>query len=154
MCLWEILSCNTLNCGWWKVEGSHMPWREWESAREEVVNVNCPTVFIWAFTGDCSLTIQSKIWRRNSCDRRKRGLPFSHVRGRRLGVHSELGFGWDCSLWRETLEVVRWHAQSRSIHWVHWIVPDYFMLLIATSFSLYEENERWSNYLVNTRSSE
>ena len=98
------------------------------------------------------VTIQSKRFVEEIVWQEKERLAILTCQGQASRCAPELGFSG--SPWRETLEAVDWHAQSQSITWVHWIVPDCYILLIVTSFSLSEENEGRPNYLVNTRSSE
>lgn len=44
----------------------------------------------------------------------------------------------------------RERAQNGSVNSVHRLVPSYLILLMFTSFSLYEANKGWSKYPVNT----
>ena len=83
-------------------------------------------------------------------DRRKRGSSKSSLRVH-ASRHAPRSWTWAEALFAlERDSGTYQHAQSWSVSSVHYLFPKYLIVLILTSFSLYEANKGWSNCLVKT----
>lgn len=127
---WVVLRWDSLNCGWWTTEQNSVPWREQACVREVTrVNIFLPSSDgRWLETnGNCH---SHRLEEGMGDDRRKWGSSSSHV------VHLGFGGGTVCPG-----EGSGSYQQSWSTNSVHWIVSNYFIFLILTSFSLYETKD-------------